>query len=118
MVRGLAQQRVGGGVEHVPRDEGGGVRGGGHVLEGHRVEYRRDVVVGGIAGEVGDGAGPRLEPVAAEVEETPVGPVARGHEQDQQQKGAVDAGPVEEVGAHEKEEDEGGRGVGRDEEEG
>ena len=60
----------------------------------------------------------RLEPVAGEVEEASVGPVARGHEEDQQKKGAVDAGPVEEVCADEEEQDEGGRGVGRDEEDG
>jgi hypothetical protein len=61
---------------------------------------------------------PGLEPVAAEVEEAAVGPVARGQEEDQQQEAAVDAGAVEEVGADEEEEYEGRRGVGRDEEEG
>lgn len=58
-----------------------------------------------------------LEPVAAEVEEAAVGPVARGEEEDEQEDGAVDAGAIEEVGADEEEEDEGGRGVCRDEEE-
>lgn len=72
---------------------------------------------GGVEGRVG-GARPREEPVALEVEEAPVGPVARREEQDEQEDGAVHAGPVEEVGAHEEEEDEGRRGVGRDEEEG
>lgn len=57
------------------------------------------------------------EPVAAEVEEAAVGPVARGEEEDEEEDGAVDAGAVEEVGADEEEEDEGGRGVCRDEEE-
>lgn len=59
-----------------------------------------------------------MEPVAVEVEEAPVGPVAGGHEEDEEEEGAVDAGPVEEVGADEEEEDEGWRGVGWDEEEG
>lgn len=59
-----------------------------------------------------------LEPVAAEVEEAAVGPVAGREEEDEQEDGAVDAGPVEEVGADEEEEDEGGRGVCWDEEEG
>lgn len=59
----------------------------------------------------------REEPVAAEVEEAAVGPVARGEEEDEEEDGAVDAGAVEEVGADEEEEDEGGRGVCRDEEE-
>ncbi|KAK1460449.1 hypothetical protein CCUS01_08967 [Colletotrichum cuscutae] len=59
-----------------------------------------------------------LEPVTAKVEKAAVGPVARGEEEDQQQKAAVDAGPVEEIGADEEEEDEGRRGVGWDEEEG
>jgi hypothetical protein len=58
----------------------------------------------------------RLKPVAAEVEEAVVGPVARRGEQDQQQERAVHARPVEEVGAEEEEEDEDGRGVGGDEE--
>lgn len=62
-------------------------------------------------------AGPGQKPVAAEVEEAAVGPVARGEEEDEEQDGAVDAGAVEEVGADEEEEDEGGRGVCRDEEE-
>ena len=62
-------------------------------------------------------ARPRLEEVAAEVEEAAVGPVARCDEEDEKQDGAVHARAVEEVRAHEEEEDEGGRGVGRDEEE-
>lgn len=72
------------------------------------------------AGYRGGGEGGRragLEPVAAEVEEASVGPVTRGEEEDEKQEAAVDAGSVEEVGADEEEEDEGGRGVGRDEEE-
>lgn len=64
-----------------------------------------------------EGRRPGEEPVAAEVEEAAVGPVARGEEEDEQEDGAVDAGAVEEVGADEEEEDEGGRGVCRDEEE-
>ena len=60
----------------------------------------------------------RLEPVTAKVEEALVGPVARSQEEDQEKDGAVDAGSVEEVGADEEEEDEGGRGVGGNEEEG
>jgi hypothetical protein len=60
----------------------------------------------------------RLEPVAAEVEEAVVGPVAGRSKEDQEQEGAVDARSVEEVGADEEEEDEYGRGVGGDEEEG
>lgn len=70
-----------------------------------------------MRGEVRDTRA-RLEPIAAEVEEAAVGPVARGHEEDEEEEGAVDAGAVEEIGADEEEEDEGGRGVGRDEEEG
>lgn len=58
----------------------------------------------------------RLEPVAAKVEEALVGPVAGGQEEDEEENGAVDAGPVEEVGADEEEEDEGWGGVGGDEE--
>ena len=61
---------------------------------------------------------PRLEPVAGEVEEASVGPVARGQEENEEEKRAVDARPVEEVCANEEEEYEGGRGVGRDEEDG
>lgn len=76
------------------------------------------MVIAVVGGQCGRGAGLRLEPVAAEVEEAAVGPVARGQEEDEQQDRAVDAGPVEEVGADEEEEDEGRRGVGRDEEEG
>jgi hypothetical protein len=60
--------------------------------------------------------GPGLEPVAGKVEEAAVGPVAGGQEENQEKEGAVDAGPVEEVCADEEEEYEGGRGVGRDEE--
>jgi hypothetical protein len=80
-----------------------------------------------VASEIGDrgigagycgGGGPGLEPVAAEVEETAVGPVAGGEEENEEEYGAVDAGPVEKVCADEEEEDEGGGGVGRDEEEG
>lgn len=63
------------------------------------------------------GGRPGLEPIAAEVEEAAVGPVARGYEEDEEEDRAVDAGAVEEVRADEEEEDEGGRGVGGDEEE-
>lgn len=58
---------------------------------------------------------PRLEPVAADVEEAVIGPVAGRGEEDQQQKGAVHARPVEKVGADEEEEDKDRRGVGGDE---
>lgn len=61
---------------------------------------------------------PRGEPVAAELEEAAVGPVARGDEEDEQEDGAVDARPVQEVRADEEEEYEGRRRVGGDEEEG
>ena len=40
----------------------------------------------------------RLEPVAVNVEEALVGPVARGNEENEEEDRAVDAGPVEEVG--------------------
>lgn len=43
-----------------------------------------------------------LEPVAVDVEETLVGPVARGNEKDQEEDGAVDAGPIEEIGEEEE----------------
>lgn len=62
--------------------------------------------------------GPRLEPVASKVEEATVGPVARRQEEYEQEDGAVEAWPVQEVGADEKEEDESRRGVCRYEEEG
>jgi hypothetical protein len=56
---------------------------------------------------------PRLEPITAEIEEALIRPVAgRGEEEE----GAVDARPVEEVGADEEEEDEDWGGVCRDEE--
>lgn len=58
----------------------------------------------------------RLEPVAADVEEAPVGPVTRRQEEDDEQKGAVDAWSVEEVCADEEDENEGRRRVGRYEE--
>lgn len=59
-----------------------------------------------------------MEPVTREVEEAPVGPVTGREEEDKQEERAVDAWPVEEVGADEEQEDEGRRGIGRDEEEG
>lgn len=40
----------------------------------------------------------RFEPVAVDVEEAVVGPVARGDEKDEEENGAVDAGPIEEIG--------------------
>lgn len=58
------------------------------------------------------------EPVGAEVKEAPVGPAARGAEEDKEEDGAVDAGPIEEVGADEEQEYKGGGGVCRYEEEG
>lgn len=57
-----------------------------------------------------------LEPVAADVEEAPVGPVTRRQEEDDEQEGAVYAWSVKEVCADEEDEDEGGRRVGRYEE--
>jgi hypothetical protein len=44
--------------------------------------------------------------------------VAGRCEEDEQQEGAVDARPVQEVGADEEEEDKDGRGICGDEEEG
>lgn len=60
---------------------------------------------------------PRGEPVAAELEETAVGPVARRDEEDEQQDRAVDAGSVQKVRAHEEQKYEGRRGIRGDEEE-
>lgn len=60
---------------------------------------------------------PRLKPIAAKIEEAPVRPVAAGQEENEEQKGAVHAGPVEKVRADEEEEDKGRRGIGRNEEE-
>ncbi len=51
----------------------------------------------------------RLEPVAVDVEEALIGPVAGGDEEDQEEDGAVDAWPIEEVGEHEKGDDESSR---------
>lgn len=48
----------------------------------------------------------RLEPVAVDVEEALIGPVAGGDEEDQEEDGAVDAWSIEEVGEHEKGDDE------------
>ena len=97
------------------------IGGGARQSRGRRVEHLDRnggcCIVGVLDGRLRCG-GPRLEPVAAEVEEAPVGPVAAREEEDEQQERAVDARPVEEVCAHEEEEDEGRRGVGRDEEEG
>jgi hypothetical protein len=53
-----------------------------------------------------------LKPVAVEVEETMVGPMTGGREEDNEEEGAVYAWPVEEVCAYEKEEDEYRRGIG------
>lgn len=58
-----------------------------------------------------------MEPVAADVEEAPVGPVTRRQEEDDEQEGAVYAWSVEEVCADEEDEDEGGRRIGWYEEE-
>lgn len=44
-----------------------------------------------------------FEPVAMEVEEAVIGPVAGGQEEDKQQHGTVDAWSVEEVGRQEEE---------------
>ena len=38
-----------------------------------------------------------FEPVAMDIEEALVGPVAGGYEEDQEEDGAIDAWPVEEV---------------------
>ena len=48
----------------------------------------------------------RLEPVAVEVEETLLGPVAGGDEEDEEEYGAIDAGSVEGVGQEEEGDDE------------
>lgn len=40
----------------------------------------------------------RFEPVAVDVEEAVVGPVAGGDEEDEEEEGTVDAGAVEGVG--------------------
>jgi hypothetical protein len=58
-----------------------------------------------------------LKPVAAEVEETSVGPVAGGQEEDEEEERAVEARPVEEIGAQKEEEYEGRRCICRDKEE-
>lgn len=51
---------------------------------------------------------PRFEPVAVEVEEAVVGPVAGREEEDEEQHGAVHAGSVQEVGRDEEGQDEEG----------
>lgn len=50
----------------------------------------------------------RFEPVVAEIKETVIGPVARGGEEDEKEKRAVDAGPVQEIGRDKEQEYEGG----------
>ena len=50
----------------------------------------------------------RFEPIAVNVEEAVVGPVARRDEQDEEEDGAVDAGPVQEIGQEEECHDEAG----------
>lgn len=40
----------------------------------------------------------RFEPIAVDVEEAVIGPVARGDEKDEEENRAVDAGPIEEIG--------------------
>ncbi len=55
---------------------------------------------------------PGLKPVALEVEEAVVRPVAGRGEEDDKQEGAVHAWPVEEVCTYKKEADEYRRGVG------
>lgn len=98
---------------------GGGLCGGIEHVDDGFVEGAAAAAVGFVVLEERRGGGRSgLEPVAAEVEEAAVGPVARGEEEDEQEDGAVDAGAVEEVGADEEEEDEGGRGVCWDEEKG
>lgn len=57
----------------------------------------------------------RLEPVAAEVEDAPVGPVAGCQEEDEEEERAVEARSVEKIGAEEEEENETRRCVGRNE---
>lgn len=58
----------------------------------------------GLGQGIRDGRGnmARFEPIAVDVEEAVVGPVARGDEQDEEQDGAVDAGPVQEIGQEEE----------------
>lgn len=41
---------------------------------------------------------PWLKPVAVNVEKAVIGPVARGHEEDEKEDRAVDARPIQEVG--------------------
>ena len=81
-------------------------------------DSRGAVEAGGAASGTVEGyTRPGQEPVAVEVEEAPVRPVAAGEEEDDEEDAAVDARAVEEVGADEEEEDEDGGGVCRDEEE-
>ncbi|CAG8974220.1 hypothetical protein HYALB_00007383 [Hymenoscyphus albidus] len=72
---------------------------------------------GGVdqVGREGTGGPPGFEPVTAEIEEAVIGPVAGGGEEYHEEKGAVYTWSVEEVGAHEKEEDEYGGGICGDE---
>lgn len=101
LIRGSPSESTSRGVQHLG---GGGVE---------TVDSR----VRGIVRVVVGRGGTRRKPVAAEVEEAAVGPVARGHEEDEEQHRAVHARPVEEVCTNKEEEDESGRGVGRDEKE-
>jgi len=48
----------------------------------------------------------RFEPVAVDIEEAMVRPVATGAEERHQEDGAVDAGPADEIVAEEEDDDE------------
>ena len=52
-----------------------------------------------------------MEPVTAEVEEAAIRPVTGGQEEDQEEKAAIYAWPVEEIGADKEEEDKGRGGI-------
>ena len=61
----------------------------------------------------------RFEPISVlQIKETVIGPVTGGYEQDNEEDGTVDARTVEEVSRDEEEEDEEGRGVCGDKQEG
>lgn len=47
-----------------------------------------------------------FKPVAVDVEKAMVGPIAWGYKEDEEENGAVDARPIEEVGQKEERHDE------------
>lgn len=92
-----------GGRLHSRRHEGHRVvLGGGSGISGStggiRPDRRRFIAVDHHARDQRRGHMARFEPVAVEVEEAVIGPVAGGQEEDEEQDGAVDARSVEEVG--------------------